>query len=46
MSGRYQLVWWWPEWNGVGFFRFTGSWKMIYIWSLQLGYLEVRRWAK
>ncbi len=42
---RYQVVWWWPEWKGVRLHRWTDSWRMIYRWSLHLGFLEIRRWA-
>ena len=42
---RYQVVWWWPEWKGVGVYRWRDSWATIYRWSLRLGFVEVRRWA-
>lgn len=45
MRNRYQLVWWWPEWKGIGRRRFVGSWAGVYRWSVWLGFVEVRRWA-
>lgn len=46
MNDLLQFVWWWPEWKGVGFYRWSGNWKTIYEWSIRLGWLEVRRWAR
>ena len=47
MNGdRYQLVWWWPEWQGFWFYRFEGYWTAIYSWSITIGFFEIRRWAK
>ena len=43
--GRLQIVWWWPEWKRVGVSRWPESWRQIYLWSLWLGFVEVRRWA-
>lgn len=40
-----QVVWWWPEWVGLGRYWWEGNWARIYRWSLNLGFVEVRRWA-
>ena len=45
-TGRFQLVWWWPAWQGVGLLRPTDSLRVIYQWHLVLGFVEVRRWAE
>ncbi len=45
-TGRFQLVWWWPAWQGVKFLRRTDSLRVIYRWHLVLGFVEVRRWAE
>jgi len=40
-----QVVWWFPEWCGVGFSRWSGhplAW--LYHWSLLFGFFELRRW--
>lgn len=45
---RYQFVWWgWHprDWN-FSFGRFTSALRTIYAWHLNLGPLEVRRWAR
>ncbi len=40
-----QIVWW-PEWRGFAFSRFERGLAKIYSWSLVLGFVELRRWAK
>jgi len=42
---RCQFVWW-SEWKGFRFARFERGMAKIYAWSLVLGWLEVRKWAK
>ena len=42
---KIQWVWWWPEWKGVGFYRWEGDWALIYRWSIRLGFVELRRWT-
>ncbi len=45
-GARYQFVWW-DKWSecGLYFYRWTGEWRKIYVWSLGLGWLEVRKWT-
>lgn len=45
----YQFVWWgWRDWR-LGFVRFDSdvtNLALIYVWTISLGPLEVRRWAR
>jgi len=41
---KYQLINWFPEWQGIGFIKSTYGLALIYDWYLYLGYLEVRKW--
>jgi hypothetical protein len=43
MIGKTVLVWWWEEWQGLGFHRWTGPIANTYAWSILLGFLELRR---
>jgi len=45
--GRFLIVWWGLTWQGWswGFLEFDGAWGRVYRWWLQLGPLEIRRWA-
>jgi len=41
--GGIVLVWWWGEWQGFGFHRWEPPLDKTYVWSLLLGWLELRR---
>lgn len=48
MPTGYQLVRWFPEWQGFHFMRVStdSDWQYIYEWYLWLGFWEVRKWSK
>lgn len=39
-----QVVWWFPEWRGLGFHRWDGGANCMFRWSILLGFVELRRW--
>jgi len=41
----WQVVFWFPEWRGFSFQRMEGIWKRFYVWSLNLGFIEIRKWS-
>lgn len=48
MKDKYQLVWWFPKWNGIWYEKLTrakhGELYHIYIWCLCFGFFEIRKW--
>lgn len=47
MPTGYQLVRWFPEWQGFHFIRqgTNSDWCYIYEWYLYLGFWELRKWS-
>lgn len=46
---KYQLVRWFPHWQGFGFNRLDchkTCLALIYEWFLSFGFWELRKWAK
>lgn len=48
--GEYQLVKWWPKWQGLCFVRLNkkrhGSMALIYCWCFYFGFWELRKWQE
>ena len=44
LGDRFQLVWWWRDWEWPGFHWAEGSMAQLYRWSFFAGPLEIRRW--
>lgn len=43
-GARTQVVWWYPKWQGIRFFRWGGAANCLFRWSLNIGFVEFRRW--
>jgi hypothetical protein len=43
MIGQTLILWWFPEWQGLGVHRWDGPLGQTYKWSLLLGWCELRR---
>jgi hypothetical protein len=43
MVGPVLVVWWFPQWHGLGWHRWEAPLDQTYVWSLLLGWLELRR---
>jgi hypothetical protein len=41
--GKTVVIWWFPDWQGVAWFRWQEPLDQTYTWSLVLGWLELRR---
>jgi len=41
--GKTVVIWWFPDWQGVSWFRWDAPLSNTYRWSLVLGFLELRR---
>ena len=41
-----QLIWWFPEWCGLGIHAWGGASACMFRPSIALGFLEIRRWRR
>jgi len=49
MPTGFQLVFWFPSWQGFGFTDYRGTvsdMKYIYEWLFWFGFWEIRKWSK
>lgn len=44
-EAKYQIIWW-GGWRGINFRKADDNWRPIYRWFLNIGPLEIRRWAR
>ena len=44
IAGYQVLCWWQPRHWGLHLYRYPGSLRICYAWSLVVWFVEVRRW--
>ena len=42
----YQLVHWFPDWQGIGWQQASGWLAGPYDWFMYLGFWEIRKWTE